>query len=140
MFAYAANARRLFNCALPATDTLPRQDLPGLSHLHLSSARQLNATIRLLVPAACIQGSETPDATLLNLASPVDSMVLTLVELQLFHLHRVKAITQQMRVHTRQRAQQQQQEQPQEQGPAASSDRQDGSGGCFDDELIRFLE
>jgi hypothetical protein len=143
--------RRLFNLALPATDTLARQDLPRLAHLHLTSAKQLMATVKLLTPPTCIQDhilggqfqSEFHRA-FASLPRHVDSMVLTLVDLQLFHLHRAKAITQQMRGHTTQGMQQQQQQQEEEEEEeeecSAASSGQPGQESCFANALIWFLE
>jgi hypothetical protein len=80
--------------ALPSIDAIQTQDLQDLALLHRSSAANLMATIRLLVPSAFEAGASKPDQLLLSqLDSSVLSMVSCLVELQLFHLQRAAVLS-----------------------------------------------
>lgn len=78
---------------LPDPCSLTSQELPELAKLHLSSAHNLMATMRLVAPAAFTKGSQPDLAALDQLEGGVLTMVSTLIELQLFHLQRAAALT-----------------------------------------------
>jgi hypothetical protein len=79
---------------LPDPSSFSAGDLPVLAKLHLSSAHNLMATLKLLAPAAFASGSSQPDLNALDDAdSSLLGMAATLIELQLFHLQRAAALT-----------------------------------------------
>jgi hypothetical protein len=79
---------------LPDPSSFSSVDLPVLTKLHLSSAHNLMATLKLLAPAAFAAGSSQPDLNALDEAdSSLLGMAATLIELQLFHLQRAAALT-----------------------------------------------
>lgn len=64
-------------------------ELPTLARLHTSSATNLMKTLRLLVPGAFPQDSNTPNQLqVAHLDGPLLDAVGLLTELQLFHLQR----------------------------------------------------
>jgi hypothetical protein len=70
-----------------------------LAKLHLSSAHNLMATLRLLAPSAFAGGAAHPDLSALDDADgSLLAMVSTLIELQLFHLTRAATLTAHSRV------------------------------------------
>jgi len=110
--------RRQLAGALPCPAVVPTHELPALAHLHLSSASNLMATIKLLVPHAFNQDSAEPDmAVICSLTGTAESIVSRLMDLQLLQLVRAKQLTRHMRMRILQpdQAQLQQQEQEQEQ-------------------------
>lgn len=94
------NSHRLFMSSLPAVEDLEKDQLPALSRLHLSSASNLMATIKLLAPRAFAEGASSPDELLLaQLDGNLLDMVSCLVELQLFHLQRAALLAAHSRRH-----------------------------------------
>ncbi len=80
---------RLLVNSLPNVDQLTTSQIPELEQLHLSSANNLMATIRILAPSAFAEGASSPDEERLsNLADDVLDAVYCLIDLQLFHLQR----------------------------------------------------
>lgn len=81
--------------ALPDPCSFSSVELPELAKLHVSSAHNLMATLRLLAPAAFARGvSQQPDLSALDDAdSSLLGMAANLVELQLFHLQRAATLT-----------------------------------------------
>jgi hypothetical protein len=85
---------RNLTAMLPDPSSFSSCDLPVLAKLHLSSAHNLMATLKLLAPAAFAGGSSQPDLSALDDAdSSLLGMAATLIELQLFHLQRAAALT-----------------------------------------------
>ena len=79
---------------LPDPTTLSYQDLPDLAKLHVSSARNMMSTMRLLVPHAFTQDRDYPDLSALDSAAGcVLDMVAVLIDLQVFHLQRAQTLT-----------------------------------------------
>jgi hypothetical protein len=75
-----------------------------LAKLHLSSAHNLMATLRLLAPSAFAGGAAHPDLSALDDADgSLLAMASTLIELQLFHLTRAATLTAHTRVRLAQR-------------------------------------
>lgn len=80
---------------MPHPNAYKPKDLTHLSQLHLSSAKNLMTSMKLLAPAAFAAGTAHPNLTALEEAgsTAVTHMVSVLVELQLFHLVRAAALS-----------------------------------------------
>jgi len=112
-----------------------------LAHLHLSSASNLMATIKLLVPHAFNQDSAEPDmAVICSLTGTAESMVSTLIELQLLLLTRAKEVTQQMRLRIAQRQQCAQLQELEQRHMHSLVSSSTSSGACCDETLVQSLE
>lgn len=92
----------LWTKMLPSLRSIPVQDLQGIARLHLQSAAHHKASMKLIAPDAFAAGETEP-----NLAALVDDshptaaeMVAKLIDLQIFHLARVREIVAHMRMHT----------------------------------------
>ncbi len=94
--------------------------LGELARLHVQSSADLMKTLRLLVPNAFSEGSNTPDLeVVLSSGDSILGVVSNLVELQMFHLLRAQAITAQLRMRV---ALKQQQKAASEYGAVSSSE------------------
>lgn len=86
---------RLLQDSLPRLDELDPQELPTLAKLHMHSAGNLMATIKLLAPGVFVDGAVHPDhGRVAELEGSTLGMVNTLIELQLFQLRRASALVQ----------------------------------------------
>lgn len=89
---------------LPLLASITAGALPGIVRIHLQSASHIKTLMRLLAPEAFTVNDAEPvsmGGLADRLPPSAEPMVLALIDLQIFHLHRAQELTAQMRMNAR---------------------------------------
>lgn len=89
---------------LPLLASITAGALPGIVRIHVQSASHIKTLMRLLAPEAFTVNDAEPvsmGGLADRLPPSAEPMVLALIDLQIFHLHRAQELTAQMRMNAR---------------------------------------